>query len=102
MVPDDAFQMRSACGQRSSGSGDVGELEDTAFEVGVITNSGAGWNTFGLGRRSTPHRRSSGQAEDFDGIVQVKASRRTVSVLSADAFHRKLLHRLVVRIDAVA
>lgn len=73
MVPDDAFQMLAALAASGGGSGDVGELEDTAFEVGTFTNSGAGWNTFKFRQPFEGVPNVVCQAEDFDGIVQVKS-----------------------------
>ena len=61
------------------GSGDVGELEDTALEVGTITNAGAGWNTFKFREVFDAAPQVVCQAEDFDGIVQVKS-------ITADGF----------------
>lgn len=72
MVPDDAFQMLAALAASGGGSGDVGELEDTAFEVGVITNSGAGWNSFKFREPFEDTPNVVCQAEAFDGIVQVQ------------------------------
>ena len=79
MVPDDAFQMLAALAASGGGSGDVGELEDTAFEVGTITNAGAGWNTFKFREAFDAAPQVVCQAEDFDGIVQVKS-------ITADGF----------------
>lgn len=103
MVPDDAFQMLAALAASGGGNGDVGDLEDTAFEVGMFVNSGCSWNTFKFRealRRCTADRLSGG------GLRRHRAGEKhhggRVSVLSADAFHRQLLHRRLVRIDAVA
>ena len=60
MLPDDAIQMLAAlAASGGSGSGDVADLEDTALEVGVFTNAGAGWNTYRF-------------REAFDGVVQMQ------------------------------
>lgn len=72
MVPDDAFQMLAALAASGGGSGDVGELEDTAFEVDTFTNSGAGWNTFKFRQPFEGVPNVVCQAEAFDGIVQVQ------------------------------
>ena len=72
MVPDDAFQMLAALAASGGGSGDVGELEDTAFVVGTFTNSGAGWNTFKFRQPFEGVPNVVCQAEAFDGIVQVQ------------------------------
>lgn len=72
MVPDDAFQMLAALAASGGGSGDVGELEDTTFEVGSFVNSGAGWNTFKFREAFDAAPQVVCQAEDFDGIVQVQ------------------------------
>lgn len=79
MVPDDAFQMLAALAASGGGSGDVGELEDTALEVGSFVNSGAGWNTFKFREAFDAAPQVVCQAEDFDGIVQVKS-------ITADGF----------------
>lgn len=71
--PKDAFEMLAALAVSGGGSGDVGELEDTAFEVGTITNAGAGWNTFKFREAFDAAPQVVCQAEDFDGIVQVKS-----------------------------
>ena len=71
-VPDDAFQMLAALAASGGGSGDVGELEDTAFVVGTFTNSGAGWNTFKFRQPFEGVPNVVCQAEAFDGIVQVQ------------------------------
>ena len=72
MVPDDAFQMLAALAASGGGNGDVGDLEDTAFEVGVITNSGACWNSFKFREPFEDTPNVVCQAEAFDGIVQVQ------------------------------
>ena len=72
MVPDDAFQMLAALAASGGGSGDVGELEDTAFVVGTFTNSGAGWNTIKFRQPFEGVPNVVCQAEAFDGIVQVQ------------------------------
>ena len=71
--PKDAFEMLAALAVSGGGSGDVGELEDTALEVGTITNAGAGWNTFKFREAFDAAPQVVCQAEDFDGIVQVKS-----------------------------
>lgn len=50
-----------------------GELEDTALEIGSFPNAGAGWNTFRFREafEGVPHVLC--QAENFDGIVQIKS-----------------------------
>lgn len=73
MVPDDAFQMLAALAASGGGNGDVGDLEDTVFEVGSFVNSGAGWNTFKFREAFDAAPQVVCQAEDFDGIVQVKS-----------------------------
>ena len=72
MVPDDAFQMLAALAASGGGSGDVGELEDTAFVVGTFTNSGAGWNTFKFRQPFEGVPNVVCQADAIDGIVQVQ------------------------------
>lgn len=72
MVPDDAFQMLAALAASGGGNGDVGDLEDTAFEVGVITNSGAGWNSFKFREPFEDTPNVVWPTEAFDGIVQVQ------------------------------
>ena len=79
MVPDDAFQMLAALAASGGGNGDVGDLEDTEIEVGTITNSGAGWNSFKFREPFEDVPQVICQAEDFDGIVQVKS-------ITADGF----------------
>lgn len=71
--PKDAFEMLAALAVSGGGSGDVGELEDTAFEVGTITNAGAGWNTYKFREVFDGVPEVVCQAEDFDGTVQVKS-----------------------------
>ena len=63
-------------GESDSG---VGELQDTEMEVGTITNAGAGWNTFKFREAFEGVPQVTCQAEDFDGIVQVKS-------ITADGF----------------
>ena len=63
MVPDDAFQMLAALAASGGGNGDVG----------AITNAGAGWNTFKFREAFDAAPQVVCQAEDFDGIVQVKS-----------------------------
>ena len=70
--PKDAFEMLAALAVSGGGSGDVGELEDTALEVGTITNAGAGWNTFKFREAFDAAPQVVCQAEDFDGVVLVK------------------------------
>jgi len=72
MVPDDAFQMLAALAASGGGNGDVGDLEDTVFEVGSFVNSGAGWNTFKFREAFDAAPQVVCQAEDFDGVVLVK------------------------------
>ena len=79
MVPDDAFQMLAALAASGGGNGDVGDLEDTALEVGSFVNSGAGWNSFKFREPFEDVPQVVCQAEDFDGIVQVKS-------ITADGF----------------
>ena len=50
----------------------VGELQDTEMEVGTITNSGAGWNTYHFREAFEGVPNVVCQAEDFDGVVLVK------------------------------
>lgn len=49
-----------------------GELEDTALEVGNFVNAGAGWNTFRFRDAFEGVPQVLCQAENFDGIVQIK------------------------------
>ena len=79
MLGDDAFQMLAALAASGGGNGDAGDLEDTALEVGTITNAGAGWNTFKFREAFDAAPQVVCQAEDFDGIVQVKS-------ITADGF----------------
>lgn len=72
MVPDDALQMLAALASSGGGSGDVGELEDYSVETGAFTNAGAGWNTFKFREAFDAVPVMVCQAEDFDGIVQIK------------------------------
>ena len=65
-----------AGGESDSG---VGELQDTEMEVGTITNAGAGWNTYHFREAFEGIPQVVCQAEDFDGIVQVKS-------ITADGF----------------
>lgn len=58
-----------AGGESDSGTG---ELQDTEMEVGTITNAGAGWNTFKFREAFEGVPQVTCQAEDFDGVVQVK------------------------------
>lgn len=72
-VPDDALQMLAAlAASGGSGSGDVGDLEDTALEVGSFPNTGAGWNSFKFREPFAAPPQVVLQAEDFNGVVQVK------------------------------
>lgn len=50
----------------------VGELQDTEMEVGTITNTGAGWNTYHFREAFEGIPQVVCQAEDFDGVVLVK------------------------------
>lgn len=59
-----------AGGESDSG---VGELQDTEMEVDTFTNAGAGWNTFKFREAFEGIPQVTCQAEDFDGIVQVKS-----------------------------
>lgn len=72
MVPDDAFQMLAALAASGGGSGDAGELEDTALEVGSFINAGAGWNTYHFREAFDAPPQVVLQAEDFDGVVLIK------------------------------
>lgn len=56
-------------GETDSG---VGELQDTEMEVGTFTNSGAGWNTFKFREAFEGVPQVVCQAENFDGVVQIK------------------------------
>ena len=102
MVPDDAFQMLAALAASGGGSGDVGELEDTAFVVGTFTNSGAGWNTFKFRQPFEGVPNVVCQAEAFDGIVQVQnVTKDGLPVLLADTGKRNVLRRRKHRNHAV-
>ncbi len=73
MVPDDAFQMLAAlAASGGGGGGDVGDLEDTALEVGAIVNAGAGWNTFHFRETFDAPPQVVLQAENFEGTVLIK------------------------------
>ena len=50
-----------------------GELEDTALEAGNFVNTGAGWNTVRFREAFEGVPQVLCQAENFDGIVQVKS-----------------------------
>ena len=50
----------------------TGELQDTEMEVGTITNTGAGWNTYHFREAFEDIPQVVCQAEDFDGVVLVK------------------------------
>jgi hypothetical protein len=50
-----------------------GELEDTALEAGSFVNAGAGWNTVRFREAFEGVPQVLCQAENFDGIVQVKS-----------------------------
>ena len=50
-----------------------GELEDTALEIGSFLNAGAGWNTFQFREAFEGVPQVLCQAENFDGIVQVRS-----------------------------
>ena len=56
-------------GESDSGTG---ELQDTEMEVGTITNTGAGWNTYHFREAFEGTPQVVCQAEDFDGVVLVK------------------------------
>lgn len=56
-------------GETDSG---VGELQDTEMDVGTITNTGAGWNTYHFREAFEGVPQVTCQAEDFDGVVLVK------------------------------
>ena len=56
-------------GESDSGTG---ELQDTEMEVGTITNTGAGWNTYHFREAFEGIPQVVCQAEDFDGVVLVK------------------------------
>jgi hypothetical protein len=58
----------------SSGGGEcnVQELEDTTFEVGTFTNSGAGWNTYKFREAFEAIPQVICQAQDFSGFIEVK------------------------------
>lgn len=72
-VPDDALQMLAAlAASGGSGSGDAGGLEDTALETGSFANTGAGWNSFQFREPFDAPPQVVLQAEDFNGVVQVK------------------------------
>lgn len=58
-----------AGGESDSGTG---ELQDTEMEVGTITNSGAGWNTFKFREAFEGVPQVTCQAENFDGVVLIK------------------------------
>lgn len=58
-----------AGGESDSG---VGELQDTEMEVGTITNTGAGWNTYHFREAFEGVPQVTCQAENFDGVVLVK------------------------------
>lgn len=73
MVPDDALQMLAALASSGgSGSGEVGELEDTTLEVGSLINAGAGWNTYHFREAFEAPPQVILQAQDFSGLVQVR------------------------------
>lgn len=57
----------------SSGSGSMGELEDTDMEVGGFKNAGAGWNTFTFRETFEAPPQVVLQAEDFSGVVLIKS-----------------------------
>lgn len=71
-VPDDALQMLAALASSGGGSGDVGELEDTALEVGSFVNTGAGWNTYHFREPFDAPPQVVLQAQDFAGFAQIK------------------------------
>lgn len=72
-VPDDAIRMLVTLASGGKGSGDVGDLEDTALEVGSFTNAGAGWNSFKFREPFAAPPHVVLQAEDFNGVPQVKS-----------------------------
>lgn len=65
-----ADQLGGAIGGESDSG--VGELQDTEMEVGTITNSGAGWNTFKFREAFEGIPQVVCQAENIDGVVLVK------------------------------
>lgn len=71
-VPDDAIQMLAALAASGGGGGDVGDLEDTALEVGTIVNAGAGWNTYHFREAFDAPPQVVLQPENFDGVVLIK------------------------------
>lgn len=73
MVPNDAFQLIAALASMGGGGGDIGELEDTALEVGSFTNAGAGWNTYHFRETFDAAPQVLLQAEDFEGVVLIKS-----------------------------
>ena len=78
MVPDDAFQMLAALAcSGGSGSGDVGDLEDTVFEVGQFTNAAAGWCTFNFREPFDEIPKVILQPVNFSGWVEVRNISKT-------------------------
>lgn len=78
MVPDDAFQMLAALAcSGGSGSGDVGDLEDTAFEVGQFTNAAAGWCTYTFREPFDEIPKVILQPVNFTGWVEIRNISKT-------------------------
>ena len=78
MVPDDAIQMLAALAcSGGSGSGDVGDLEDTAFEVGQFTNAAAGWCTFNFREAFDEIPKVILQPVNFTGWVEIRNISKT-------------------------
>ncbi|MEI3556404.1 MAG: hypothetical protein V8Q23_06255 [Eubacteriales bacterium] len=77
-------------GESDSG---VGELQDTEMEVGTITNTGAGWNTYHFREAFEGVPQVTCQAEDFDGVAGQGHHRRGIFVLPAYLADRHLLYR---------
>jgi len=73
MLPDDAIQMLAALAASGGGSGDVGDLEDTALEVGSFTNAGAGWNTYTFREAFDATPNVVVAPEDFNGVCLIKS-----------------------------
>lgn len=57
---------------QTGSDGATGELEDTTLEVGSFPNAGAGWNTYKFREAFDAPPRVVLQAENFNGIVQIK------------------------------
>ena len=78
MVPDDAMQMLAALAcSGGSGSGDVGDLEDTAFEVGQFTNAAAGWCTFNFREPFDEIPKVILQPVNFSGWAEIRNISKT-------------------------